>query len=205
MARHIELLLLKNIEHLGIVGDVVRVKRGYARNYLLPHGYAEVPTPSRIEMLEEDRAKALSELAHVRSAREELLDRMVDVTLTLTRSCNDQGVLYGSVTQRDICDALEANNLDVGARSVRLAAAIRRVGSYPVPIQFDKDLRTEITVVVEPDQPLEEREEMEFDNEGNLITKDPAPAAAEGETQTEGEEPTADAESATAEAAPAES
>ena len=149
MARHIELLLLKNIEHLGIVGDVVRVKRGYARNYLLPHGYAEVPTPSRIEMLEEDRAKALSELAHVRSAREELLDRMVDVTLTLTRSCNDQGVLYGSVTQRDICDALEANNLDVGARSVRLAAAIRRVGSYPVPIQFDKDLRTEITVVVE--------------------------------------------------------
>ena len=59
--------------------------------------------------------------------------------------------------------------------------------------------------MVEPDQPLEEREEMEFDNEGNLITKDPAPAAAEGETQTEGEEPTADAESATAEAAPAES
>lgn len=200
MARHIELLLLKNIEHLGIVGDVVRVKRGYARNYLLPHGFAEVPTPSRIAMLEEDRAKALAELAGLRSAREELLERMVEVTLTLTRSCNDQGVLYGSVTQRDICDALQANNLDVGARSVRLAAAIRRIGTYPVPIQFDKDLRTEITVVVEPDQPLEEREEMEFDDEGNLIIKEPEAPKAE-EPAAEDEQPAADE---AAEAAPAE-
>ena len=69
MARHIELLLLKNIEHLGIVGDVVRVKRGYARNYLIPHGFAEVPTASRVAMLEEDRAVALAELASLRSAR----------------------------------------------------------------------------------------------------------------------------------------
>lgn len=200
MARHIELLLLKNIEHLGIVGDVVRVKRGYARNYLLPHGFAEIPTQSRIAMLEEDRAKALAELAGLRSAREELLERMVEVTLTLTRSCNDQGVLYGSVTQRDICDALQANNLDVGARSVRLAAAIRRIGTYPVPIQFDKDLRTEITVVVEPDQPLEEREEMEFDDEGNLIIKEPEAPKAE-EPAAEDEQPAAEE---AAEAAPAE-
>ena len=189
MARHIELLLLKNIEHLGIVGDVVRVKRGYARNYLLPHGFAEVPTASRIEMLEEDRAKAMAELASLRSARENLLEQMVEVTLTLTRSCNDQGVLYGSVTQRDICDALQSNGLDVGARSVRLAAAIRRVGTYPVPIQFDKDLRTEITVVVEPDQPLEERDEMEFDDEGNLIIKEAEAAAETTEASSEGDQP----------------
>ncbi|HBZ97155.1 MAG TPA: 50S ribosomal protein L9 [Phycisphaerales bacterium] len=192
MARHIELLLLKNIEHLGIVGDVVRVKRGYARNYLLPHGFAEVPTASRIAMLEEDRAKAMAELASLRSARENLLEQMVEVTLTLTRSCNDQGVLYGSVTQRDICDALQSNGLDVGARSVRLAAAIRRIGTYPVPIQFDKDLRTEITVVVEPDQPLEERDEMEFDDEGNLIIKEVEAAAETPEESSEGGQPSED-------------
>lgn len=200
MARHIELLLLKNIEHLGIVGDVVRVKRGYARNYLLPHGIAEVPTPSRITMLEADRSKALSELAHLRSAREELLESMVEVTLTMTRSCNDQGALYGSVTQRDICDALQANNLDISFRSVRLAAAIRRIGSYTVPIQFDKDLRTDITIVVEPDQPLEERDEMEFDDDGNLVTKEPAaPKASEPEGDAEAKAtPEAEAEAETA-------
>jgi large subunit ribosomal protein L9 len=176
---------LKNIEHLGIVGDVVRVRSGYARNYLLPHGFAEVPTPSRIASLEEDRSKALSELAHLRSAREELLERMDDITLTMTRSCNDHGVLYGSVTQRDICDALQTNNLDVGTRSVRLSSAIRRIGTYPVPIQFDKDLRTEIMLVIEPDQPLEEREEMEFDNEGNLIIKEPTkPRSREDAAET---------------------
>lgn len=182
MAKHVELLLLNNIEHLGIVGDVVRVKKGYARNYLLPHGYAEIPSQRRIDSLEAERAAALSELAKLRDARQELLDRMQEITLTLVRSCNDQGVLYGSVTQRDICDALQSNGYDVGTRSCRLAAAIRRIGEYTVPIQFDKDMRTEIVVIVEPDQPLEEREEMEFDDEGNLIMKEPKAETDEAAT-----------------------
>ena len=188
MAKHIELLLLNNIEHLGIVGDVVRVKTGYARNFLLPHGYAEVPSQRRIESLEAERAVALQELGKLREARQELLARMEDITLTLVRSCNDQGVLYGSVTQRDICDGLQANNFDVGTRSCRLAAAIRRIGEYTIPIQFDKDLRTDITLIVEPDQPLEEREEMEFDNEGELIIKEPkAPKAPESDDESQSE------------------
>jgi large subunit ribosomal protein L9 len=205
MAKHIELLLLNNIEHLGIIGDVVRVKLGYARNFLLPHGYAEVPSQKRIDSLESERAAALQELGKLREARQELLGRMEDITLTLIRSCNDQGVLYGSVTQRDICDALQTNNFDVSTRSCRLAAAIRRIGEYTVPIQFDKDLRTDITVIVEPDQPLEEREEMEFDNEGELIIKEPkapkAPKAPEAEAEdADSESEVADAPTEDAEA-----
>jgi large subunit ribosomal protein L9 len=199
MAKNIELLLLRSVENLGIVGDIVKVKPGYARNYLLPHGLAETPTPSRIEALKEERLKAQAELAELRAAREELLGRMSDVTITLVRSCNDQGVLYGSVTQRDISDALQEAGYDVGVRSVRLSQPIRRIGPYDVPIQFEKDLRTEVHVVVEPDQPLEEREEMEFDEEGNLIERKPerkdrrarAPEAkAEGEPEKQ-EQPAA--------------
>jgi large subunit ribosomal protein L9 len=198
MAKHVELLLLNNIEHLGIVGDVVRVKKGYARNYLLPHGYAEVPSQRRIDSLETERAAALSELAKLRDARQELLERMQEITLTLVRSCNDQGVLYGSVTQRDICDALQTNGYDVGTRSCRLAAAIRRIGEYTVPIQFEKDMRTEIVVIVEPDQPLEEREEMEFDDEGNLIIKEPkAEAAVEADAEESAGDEDVAAEAAT--------
>ena len=195
--RHIELLLLESVENLGIVGDIVKVKRGYARNYLLPHGIAEFPTPTKIESLKEARAAAQAELSQLRAAREELIGRMEEVTISLVRSCNDRGILYGSVSQRDIADGLQAAGYDVGVRSVRLPAAIRRIGDYPVPIQFDKDLRVDITVIVEPDQPLEEREEMEFDDEGNLIEKPTAPAKKE--------EPEAEsAEAASAEAAPAE-
>ena len=185
MARNIELLLLRTVENLGIVGDIVKTKAGFARNYLLPHGLAEFPTPSKIEALKEERAIAQSEIRALRSAREELLGRMAEVTVTLVRSCNDKGVLYGSVTQRDVADGLQAAGYDVGVRSVRLSGAIRRIGEYPVPVQFEKDLRTDITVIIEPDQPLEDREEMEFDNEGNLIEKPrkkpkPEPASEDG-------------------------
>lgn len=175
MAKNIELLLLKSIENLGIVGDIVKVKPGFARNYLLPLGLAESPTPSRVEALKEERAKAQAELEALRSAREELLGRMTEVEITLIRSCNDQGVLYGSVTQRDIADALQDNGFDVSTRSVRLSQPIRRVGGYDVPIQFEKDLRTEIHVKIEPDQPLDERDELEIDDEGELVEKKPEP------------------------------
>src|SRR5262245_52516611 len=161
-AKKVKLLLVKTVENLGIVGDIVKVRPGFARNYLLPHALAEAPTPTKIERLKAAREAALAELAHLRSAREELLGRMKDVAVTIQRSCNDQGVLYGSVSQRDISDALQAAGYDVGIRSVRLNQSIRRVGSYHVPIQFEKDLRTDITLNVEADRAfIEEREEME--------------------------------------------
>ncbi len=126
-------------------------------------------TPSKIEALKERRARAEAEMLALRGARKELLELMGEVNITMVRSCNDKGVLYGSVNQRDISDALQEAGYDVGVRSVRLANAIRRIGEYPVPIQFDKDLRTEVTITIEPDQPLEEREEVEIDDEGNMI------------------------------------
>ena len=155
MAKNVELLLLKTVENLGIVGDVVKVKSGYARNYLLPHGYGEAPTAAKIESLKEERARAQAELAALREQRQKLVGDLVDVTLTMERSCNDQGALYGSVTHRDISDALIEAGHGVSVESIRLSAPIRRVGSYPVPIQFDKDLGNEITLIVKPDREIE--------------------------------------------------
>ena len=94
---------------------------------------------------------------------------MQEITLTLVRSCNDR-VLYGSVTQRDICDALQSNGYDVGTRSC-LAAAIRRIGEYLSP-SSSTTLRTEIVVIVEPDPPRRTRGNG-IDDEGNLIMKEP--------------------------------
>lgn len=170
--KKVKLLLSKSVENLGIVGDIVKVRPGYARNFLLPQALAEAPTPTKIERLKEARAAALAELARLRNAREELLGRMKDITIAIQRSCNDQGILYGSVTQRDISEALQAAGYDVGIRSVRLNQTIRRIGEYHVPIQFEKDLRTDITLNVEADRTLDdEREEMEIDEEGELVEK----------------------------------
>ena len=184
-ARRIELLLSSNVENLGIVGDVVRVRMGFARNFLIPMGLAEIPTPEKIEALAAKREIALQKYEENQSLQAALIERLKDVALTLTRSANDQGGLYGSVTQRDISDALAENDFVIPTRAVRLHQAIRRVGEYSVTIQFGKDLRTDIDIIVNPDRPLEDREEMEFDNEGNLIIIAPKPAKDKEEAERE--------------------
>ncbi len=176
MAKNVELLLLETVENLGIVGDVVKVKPGYARNYLLPHGVAEPPSPSRVEALKEARAKAQAELAELRGQREKIIQELADANISIERSCNDQGALYGSVTQRDISDALIEAGFGVDVRAVRLNHPIRRIGSHPVPIQFDKDLRAEITLSVKSNRELEG-----FNELGEPI-ETAEPEAAEDET-----------------------
>ena len=183
--RRIELLLNSNVENLGIVGDVVRVRMGFASNFLIPMGLAEIPTPEKIEALAAKREIALQKYEENQSLQAALIERLKDVALTLTRSANDQGGLYGSVTQRDISDALAENDFVIPTRAVRLHQAIRRVGEYSVTIQFGKDLRTDIDIIVKPDRPLEDREEMEFDDEGNLIMVAPKPAKDKEEAERE--------------------
>ncbi|MSR40505.1 MAG: 50S ribosomal protein L9 [Phycisphaerales bacterium] len=155
MARPVELLLLRTIENLGIVGDIVKVRAGFARNYLLPHALAETPTPEKVEALKEARAKAQAGVAAQRATREATIAKLEGYTLKLVRSCNDQGLLYGSTTQRDISDALVAIGFPVDMRAVRLAAPFRRVGSYHCTIQFDRDLKAEINIDVVADRVLE--------------------------------------------------
>ncbi|MSR29382.1 MAG: 50S ribosomal protein L9 [Phycisphaerales bacterium] len=155
MARQYELLLLETIENLGLVGDVVKVRPGYARNYLLPNEMAEAPTPEKIESLKEARAKAEAEVSKQRAQREAIITRLNGVTITLIRPCNDQGVLYGAVTQRDISDKLVTEGYGVDMRAVRLTNPMRRIGSQHVTIQFGRDLIAEITVEVKPDRIIE--------------------------------------------------
>ncbi len=155
MARNYELLLLETIENLGLVGDVVTVRPGYARNYLLPNQMAEAPTPEKIESLKEARAIAEAEVAKLRIEREALVAKLEGITVTLIRACNDQGVLYGAVTQRDISDHLMSQGYGVDMRAVRLANPVRRVGSVHVTIQFGRDLTAEVTIEVKPDRIIE--------------------------------------------------
>ena len=187
--RSITLLLNRNVEGLGIVGDVVKVKPGFARNYLLPLGIAEPPTDERIAALKEAREVAQAELERVRAERAGIIEALVDKSIELIRSCNDRGILYGSVTQQDISDALRGIGYAVDERAVRLAQPIRRLGDFPVAVQFDKDLRSEIVIKVLPDRSLaEEIEEMEFDNEGNLIEKPKRKARVENADESAAEE-----------------
>lgn len=173
MAKNVRLLLVENVDNLGIVGDVVNVKPGFARNYLLPHGYATQPDEQVIASLAAKRAQAEKELRELRSKREAMIGKVEGVEIRLIRSCNDQGVLYGSVTQQDIAEALNDAGFAVKPREVRLPHTIKRLGHYDVHIKVDSDLEADVALVVEADREVvqEQAQEMEFDNEGNLIEK----------------------------------
>ena len=153
--RNVELLLNISVENLGLVGDVVKVKPGHARNYLLPHGLAEYPTAEKIEALKDARATAAAAMQKRQEGRAKLIARLTDVTIKLIRSVNDQGALYGAVTHRDIFDQLHADGFPVEIHAVRLANTVRRIGSYTCAIVFDRELRTEINIEVLPDRTLE--------------------------------------------------
>ena len=173
VAKTIKLLLTENVDNLGIVGDVVNVRLGYARNYLLPRELATPPSDEILAQLTEKRAQAEKDVAALRQNREALITKLEGIELTLTRSCNDQGQLYGSVTQQDIAESLTELGFSVQPREVRLAQTIKRVDTYEVLVKFDTDLEANIKLWVVADRTLDEdrEEEMEFDNEGELIVK----------------------------------
>lgn len=174
MARNVKLLLTENVDNLGIVGDVVNVRLGYARNYLLPRGFATTPSEERIEELAAKRAEAEKMLAQLRAQREQVAKKIEGLEITMQRACNDLGILYGAVTQQDLSKALGTLGYEVKPREIRMPHTVKRVDSYDILVKFDQDLEATIKLWVEPDRQLaaeEEREEMEFDNEGNLIEK----------------------------------
>jgi large subunit ribosomal protein L9 len=156
MAKSLKLLLTENVDSLGIVGDVVNVRVGYARNFLLPRQMATTPTEEAIASVASKRAEAQRQLAELRKQREELIHRMDGVHITIVRSCNDLGHLYASVTQQEISAALAAAGYaGVKPRDVRLNQNIKRVDTYDVHIKFESDLDSTIKLTVQPDRKLD--------------------------------------------------
>lgn len=186
MAKSIQLLLTENVDNLGIVGDVVNVKVGYARNFLLPRELATSPSQELIDGLSAKRAKAEKEQAELRKQRTAAIEKIDGLDVTMTRACNNTGQLYGSVTQQDIAAALSELGFPVKAREVRLPHTIKRLDTYEVSVKFESDLEGQIKLYVIADRELEgdRDEEMEFDNEGELIEKK-APRKAPAEQPAE--------------------
>lgn len=159
MAKTLELLLTDTVESLGIVGDVVKVRSGYARNFLLPRNLATTPSEEKIKELAARRAEAQRKLAELRSEREQMIDKLEGVEVTLQRACNEQGLLYGSVTQQDIATALNEQGFSVRARDVRLAQTIKRIDTYEVTVRPDVDLEATVKLWVVSDRPLPKDEQ----------------------------------------------
>lgn len=156
MPRTLKLLLTENVDNTGIVGDVVVVRKGFARNYLLPRNLATKPSDELIAQLQTKRAEALKALDELRKQRQALIERLNGQELVMIRSCNDLGILYGAVTQHEIAAALDkAGYHGIKDREVRLGQPIKRVGAYELNIRFDAELQANLKIKVNSDRPLD--------------------------------------------------
>lgn len=152
----IRLLLNENVDNLGIVGDVVHVKSGYARNFLVPRGLATEPTEGNVKRLAQRRAQVEQELREHRTVQEALLAKLEGYELSIQRTANEQGVLFGGVSQRDVADALRTEGFEIDDRAVRIGEQVKRLDVYEIPIVLANDLKTHIKLWVVSDKPTEE-------------------------------------------------
>lgn len=161
-----KLLLCKNVEKLGIVGDVVDVRNGYARNYLLPQGLATEPTAGNMKALAEARRIAERELAERKERMRQLVEKLEGVEVTIRARANEQGHLYGSVGAREIVAALDAENYFIKPEHVVLRDPIKQLDNVPVEIRLDQDLTATIKVWVVREKVEGEEEDEEGEGMG---------------------------------------
>jgi large subunit ribosomal protein L9 len=146
----IELLLIQSVEHLGKQGDVVRVRRGYAMNYLLPHGLATFATEHHKRMVEKPRAQ-LEQIEKARLAElHSFADKLTHQSVTIEANANDEGHLYGSVGATEIVNALKRINMHITQDQVRLKGPLKELGLYTVNIHVGRDIEADMKVWVVP-------------------------------------------------------
>ncbi len=143
-------ILKETMESLGLIGDEVDVARGYARNYLLPQGKAVLATSQNRSLFEHERKKVDLQLAKEKQAAEEMAKRLEGVTVTIPAKVHEEDRLYGSVSVREIINALAGQDIDVEKRMVLLSEPIKTLGTFQVPIRIYSEVEPEITVEVVP-------------------------------------------------------
>jgi large subunit ribosomal protein L9 len=143
-----ELILKETIDSLGREGDVVIVKPGYARNYLLPQGKAVLADASNLAILEQNKAQIQARLDAQRKVAENLFKKLTGISLEFEELAGEEEKLFGSVTAGDIHDRLVEKKIDVDKRSINLSEPIKTLGEHRVTIKVGFDLEAEISVTV---------------------------------------------------------
>lgn len=146
----VEVLLAESVEKLGQQGEIVRVKPGYARNYLLPHGLATVATANNKKMVERHKVRLAALQAERIKQLRSRADALAKYSVTLEANANDEGHLYGSILGGDIAKALAAAGHDVEAEHIRLEGPLKELGMYTVKVELHPQVKSEVKVWVVP-------------------------------------------------------
>jgi large subunit ribosomal protein L9 len=147
-----EVILREDVDKLGSRGSVVKVADGYARNFLLPKRLAVAASDANKKIVEQEREAHLRREAKAQTDAEDLAKLMANVKLMFRQKVGENNQLFGSVTAKDIADALEAQRFHIERRKIQLDEPIRTLGDHKVTLRLHRDVSAEIDVVIEPEQ-----------------------------------------------------
>jgi large subunit ribosomal protein L9 len=147
-----QIILLEKIANVGDLGDVVKVREGYARNYLIPQGKAKRATPENLKAIEAKRAELESAAAERLAAARALAERLEGMAIQVTQKAGVDGRLFGSVTNIDIVEALKSQGVEIERSMIRMSAGpLKQIGDYPLTVALHTDVVAHINVSVRGD------------------------------------------------------
>ena len=193
------ILLREDVDALGGRGEIVKVKAGYARNYLLPQGLATLATKGNVKQIEQERAALLKRAAEERTTAELQKEQMGVIALAFERKAGEGGTLFGSITSMDIAEALQAKGYEIDRKRIALRHPIKETGEYTVNVKLHRDVVLEVPVTVTPEGgEVEQAKAAKGGKKAAKAETEEAPVeAAAPETSAE---PAVDTETASAEA-----
>jgi large subunit ribosomal protein L9 len=148
---HTKVLLREDVDDLGARGEIVRVRSGYARNYLLPRNLAVEATAGNVKGIEAERAALLKKEAKERATAEAQSQKIGSLTLEFKRKAGEQGALYGSVTSMDLAEALKEKGYEIDRHRIHLREPLKRLGEYAVPVRLHREVTIDLQVKVQPE------------------------------------------------------
>jgi large subunit ribosomal protein L9 len=148
---HTKILLRQDVDDLGARGEIVRVRAGYARNYLLPRKLAVEATANNVKQIEQERAALLKKEANERATAEGQAEQIGKLVLEFKRKSGEQGALYGSVTSMDIAEALQERGYDIDRHRLHLREPLKRVGEFTVPLRLHREVSIDLQVKIVPE------------------------------------------------------
>lgn len=143
-----QVILREDVDNLGKIGDLVKVKPGYARNYLVPTKKAIEATPKNVKAMEHAKKMVSDRVRTLKKAATADADRIKSLAVTIKAKVGEEGKLFGSVTTMDIADAMQAQGVVIDKRKIMLEEPIKRTGDYTVPVKLHTDVVADLKVSV---------------------------------------------------------
>ena len=143
-----EVILREDVDNLGNRGELVKVAAGYARNFLLPRRLAVAATEANRKIVEQERQAHLRKEAKLKNESEDLAKLLSGVSVTISQKAGENDQLFGSVTSKDIADALAAKNFNIDRKKIQLDEPIKQLGEFKVPLRLHREVTVDITVSV---------------------------------------------------------